>query len=411
MTRVVITGMGAVTPLGSSVAEFIAGLRQQRVGFRPISTFDPSATGVSLAGEAAGFDPLIRLRKKDLKRMDRFSQFAVYSALEAFEQAGLTENAPDPEAFGVIYGSGIGGLTTIQEQVIRMHDLGDDRVSPMFVPNSIANMASGNLAIHFNAQNVCMTIVTACSSGANAIGEAFRVIQSGRADVMLTGGSEASINEIGISGFAALSTLSKSTDPTKASLPFDKNRNGFVMGEGAGTLVLESLEHAQARGAHILGELVGYGATEDAYHITSPDPAGTQAARAMKLAIKEAGLQTEQVGYINAHGTATGANDSAESTAINQLFGDASSVLVSSSKSMTGHLLGAAGAIEAIATATALSDGQLPVNVGITEQDPACPVNLVTEDNAETQVDYAISNSFGFGGHNAVLAFKKWSDD
>ncbi|AVI94739.1 beta-ketoacyl-ACP synthase II [Oenococcus oeni] len=410
MTRVVITGMGAVTPLGSSVNEFVSGLRKQQVGFRPISTFDSSATGVTLAGEAAGFDPLVRLSKKDLRRMDRFSQFAVYSALEAYQQAGLEDQTPDPERFGVIYGSGIGGLTTIQEQVIRMHDLGADRVSPMFVPTAIANMAAGNLAIRFHAQNICMTIVTACSSGANAIGEAFRAIESGRADIMLTGGSEASINEIGIGGFAALSTLSKATDPTKASLPFDKNRNGFVMGEGGGTLILESLEHAQKRGAEILGELVGYGASEDAYHITSPDPAGTQAARAMRLAIEEAGLKAEQIGYINAHGTATHGNDFAEAAAINQVFSKDQQVLVSSSKSMTGHLLGAAGAIEAVATVSALRDGQLPVNVGITEQDPECQVNLVTEENAQTEVDYALSNSFGFGGHNAVLAFKKWSD-
>lgn len=410
MTRVVITGMGAVTPLGNSTDEFIEGLRQEKVGFRPIAAFDSSATGVTLAGETNGFDPLQRLTKKDLRRMDRFSQLALYSALEAYEQAGLDEKTVDDERFGVIYGSGIGGLTTIQDQVIRMHDLGDDRVSPMFVPTSIANMAAGNLAIRFGAKGICMTIVTACSSGANAIGEAFRTIQAGRAGIMLTGGSEASVNEIGISGFAALSTLSKSTDPAKASLPFDTARNGFVMGEGAGTLILESLEHAHARGAKILGELVGYGATEDAYHITSPDPAGTQAARAMKLAIEEAGIDKTQVGYINAHGTATKGNDSAEAAAINQLFGSDSHVLVSSTKSMTGHLLGAAGAIEAIATARALSDGQLPVNVGITEQDPECPVQLVNEANKQTQADYALSNSFGFGGHNAVLALKRWSD-
>ncbi|WP_439425241.1 beta-ketoacyl-ACP synthase II [Oenococcus alcoholitolerans] len=410
MTRVVITGMGAVTPLGSSVEEFVAGMKAKKVGFRPISTFDPSATGVSLAGEAADFDPLKRLGKKDLRRMDRFSQLAVYSALEALEQADFKDDDLEPEQFGVIYGSGIGGLTTIQNQVIRMHEKGDDRVSPMFVPTAIANMAAGNLAIRFNAKNVCMTIVTACSSGANAIGEAFRAVQSGRAEIMLTGGSEASINEIGISGFAALSTLDTETDPKKVSLPFDKNRGGFVMGEGAGTLVLESLEHAQVRGAKILGEIVGYGATEDAYHITSPDPSGVQAARAMDLAIREAGIKKEQVGYINAHGTATKGNDSAESAAINQLFGKDNDVLVSSTKSMTGHLLGAAGAIEAVATVSAINDSQLPVNVGIIEQDPECDVNLVNDGNKNRSVDYALSNSFGFGGHNAVLAFKKWSD-
>lgn len=410
MTRVVITGMGALTPIGNSVPEFEAGLQASKVGFQPITHFDASETGITLAGELHDFDPLKRLGKKDLRRMDAFSQYAMYAASEAVEQAGIDESNTTPETVGVIYGSGIGGLTTIQEQVIKMHEKGPQRVSPMFVPTSISNMASGNMAIRYHAKNICTTIVTACASGTNAIGEAFRQIKEGRAQVMLTGGSEASVNEIGIAGFAALSTLSKATDPKKASLPFDANRLGFVMGEGAGTLVLESLEHAQKRGAKILAEIVGYGATADAYHMTSPDPEGTQAARAMQLAIDEAGVKPADVGYINAHGTATMGNDSAESKAITTVFGQDSDVLVSSTKSMTGHLLGAAGAIEAVATVGALQTGSLPENVGVTDQDPECQVNLVSADNRHHQTDYAISNSFGFGGHNAVLAFRKWAD-
>lgn len=409
MPRVVITGMGAVTPVGNDVETFVASLTAGKVGFNPITHFDATETGVTLAGELTDFDPLQRLKKRDLRRMDGFSQYAMYATGEAMEQAGINDDNTDSERLGVIYGSGIGGLTTIQEQVIKMHDKGPDRVSPMFVPTAISNMASGNIAIHYNAQNICTTIVTACASGTNAIGEAFRQIKDGRADVMITGGAEASINEIGIAGFAALSTLSKATDPEKASRPFDAARDGFVMGEGAGTLILESLEHAQARGAEILGEVVGYGSTSDAYHITSPDPEGTQASRAMKLAIEEADITPADVDYINAHGTATKGNDSAESLAINKLFGEDSDVLVSSTKSMTGHLLGAAGAIEAVATTAALQSGKLPLNVGITEQDPECQVNLVTKDNQNTAAEYAISNSFGFGGHNAVLAFRRWA--
>ncbi|WEV71025.1 beta-ketoacyl-ACP synthase II [Lactobacillus sp. ESL0785] len=408
MTRVVITGMGALTPIGNDVASFEASINAQKVGFKPITYFDASETGVTLAGQLDDFDPLVHLKKKDTKRMDLFTQYAVYATDEAMEQSGINAENTDSNRFGVIWGSGIGGLTTIEQQTIKMHDKGIDRLSPMFIPVSIANMAAGNLSIRYGAQAISTTIVTACASGTNAIGEAYRQIKEGRCDVMITGGSEAAINADGIGGFAALSTLSKETDPAKASLPFDAHRSGFVMGEGAGTLVLESLEHAQERGAQILGEVVGYGTSSDAYHITSPDPAGTQAARAMELAIAEAGITPDEVGYVNAHGTATQGNDSAEAKAINQVFGVDSSVLVSSTKSMTGHLLGAAGAIEAIASVAAMNSGQLPVNVGLTEQAPECPVQLVTTENRNCQVDYTISNSFGFGGHNAVLALKRW---
>lgn len=409
MTRVVITGMGAVAPNGNGIQEFISNSFAGKVGIKAIKKFDAKPTGITVAGEIDNFDPNDVIGKKAAHRMDLYSQYALQSAIEAMEMAEINETNTKPVDMGVIYGSGIGGLTTIQEQIIKMHDKGPKRVSPMFVPMSIANMAAGNISIHFNAQNICTSIVTACATGTNAIGEAFRQVKEGRAKVMIAGGSEASVNEIGIAGFAALTALSQATDPLKASLPFDKARQGFVLGEGGATLVLEDLEHAQKRGANILGEIVGYGATSDAYHITSPDPTGAGAARAMELAIKEAGVSPSEISYINAHGTATHANDEGESKAINQVFGSDSHVRVSSTKGMTGHLLGAAGAIEAVLTVVALQNGQLPLNIGCFNQDPKCSVNLVTAENSDaSNARYAISNSFGFGGHNAVLAFKKW---
>lgn len=409
MTRVVITGMGAVAPNGNGIQEFISNSFAGKVGIKAIKKFDAKPTGITVAGEIDDFDPNDVIGRKAARRMDLYSQYALQSAIEAMEMAEINETNTKPVDMGVIYGSGIGGLTTIQEQIIKMHDKGPRRVSPMFVLMSIANMAAGNISIHFNAQNICTSIVTACATGTNAIGEAFRQVKEGRAKVMIAGGSEASVNEIGIAGFAALTSLSQATDPLKASLPFDKARQGFVLGEGGATLVLEDLEHAQKRGANILGEIVGYGATSDAYHITSPDPTGAGAARAMELAIKEAGINPSEISYINAHGTATHANDEGESKAINQVFGSDSNVRVSSTKGMTGHLLGAAGAIEAVLTVAALQKGQLPLNIGCFNQDPNCSVNLVTAENSDaSNARYAISNSFGFGGHNAVLAFKKW---
>lgn len=410
MTRVVITGMGTVSPIGNDTPTFIANLLAGKLGIDKIKKFDASATGISVAGEVKDFDPQLRLSKKAAKRMDLYSQYAVYTALEALEQAGINAENTDPYEMGVIIGSGIGGLTTIQEQVIKMHEKGPQRVSPLFVPTAIANMAAGNVAIAANAKNICTAVVTACASATNAIGEAYRQIKEGRAQVMLTGGAEASVNEIGIAGFAALTALSTQADPQLASLPFDSKRSGFVLGEGVATLVLESLEHAQKRGAKILGEIVGYGATCDAYHITAPDPSGEGAARAMQAALDEAGIKPDQVGYINAHGTATHANDEGEAKAINRVFGADSQVWVSSTKSMTGHLLGAAGAIEAVATVAALQLGQLPANIGLTQQDEKCQINVVTQNALPVPIEYALSNSLGFGGHNAVIAFKKWSD-
>lgn len=410
MTRVVITGMGAITPIGNDVTEYCDNLFQGKSGIAPITKFDATETGVTNAGEVKDFDATLRVGKKTAKRMDLFSQYAVDSALQAVKQAQITSENTASKDLGVIFSSGIGGLTTIQEQVIKMHEKGPKRVSPMFVPTAIVNMAAGNIALRIGAKNICTSIVTACASGTNAIGEAYRQIKEGRAKVMVAGGAEASVNEIGIAGFAALTALSTQIDPKKASIPFDKERSGFVMGEGSGALVLESLEHAKTRGAKILGEIVGYGSNCDAFHMTAPDPTGKGAATAMQLALAEAKIKPAQVDYINAHGTATKANDAAEAKAINLVFGEDSRVLVGSTKAMTGHLLGAAGAIEAIAVVASLQKGQIPVNIGMTEQDKECKVNVVTQAKAHPEkLEYALSNSLGFGGHNAVLAFRKWS--
>ncbi|AMV68313.1 3-oxoacyl-[acyl-carrier-protein] synthase, KASII (plasmid) [Pediococcus damnosus] len=406
MNRVVVTGMGAVTPLGNDVDSFLTNLLNSKVGINKITKFDAEATGISVAGEVKDFDAMKRLDRKTAKRNGLFINYALYSAHEAMEMAGLNEDNIKPEELGVIYGSGIGGLTTIQEQVIKMHDKGPKRVSPLFVPNSIVNMAAGDISIAFKARNTSQAIVTACSSGTNAIGNAFEYIKEGKAEAMIAGGTEASVNEIGISGFAVITALSKTEDPMKASIPFDKDRNGFVMGEGSGTLVLESYDHAKARGAKILAEIVGYGTTSDAYHMTAPDPEGTGAKRAMQMAIDEAEIDATDVDYINAHGTSTHANDSAESKAINVVFSKNDHVKVSSTKGMTGHALGAAGAIEAVATIGAIQRNQMPVNVGVVNQDEECDVDLVDDTNKKITVNYAISNSFGFGGHNAVIAFK-----
>lgn len=406
MNRVVITGIGAVTPLGNDVDTYFKNLFNSKVGINKITKFDSEPTGISVAGEVKDFDATKRLSKKSARRNDNFVNYAMYSADEAMKMAGLNEDNIKPEDLGVIYGSGIGGLTTIEKQIIKMHDKGPKRVSPLFVPDSIINMAAGNISIQFHALNTSQGIVTACSSGTNAIGDAFEYLKEGKAQAIIAGGTEASVNEIGISGFAALTALSKSEDPLQASLPFDKDRNGFVLGEGAGTLVLENYDHAKKRGAKILAEIVGYGTTSDAYHMTAPDPEGNGAIRAMSQAITEAGAKPSDVDYINAHGTATSDNDSAESKAIAKLFADNDHVKVSSTKSMTGHLLGAAGAIEAVAVVGTLQKQQMPVNVGIKHQDPECKVDLVTEENKKAPVNLAISNSFGFGGHNAVIAIK-----
>lgn len=411
MTRVVVTGLGAVTPVGNTANDFLDGIFNSQVGIAPITKFDATETGVTVAGEVKNFDPAARVGKRESRKMDLFSQYAVHATGEALENAGLADGVDNPDRFGVIMGNGIGGLTTIEEQVIKMHDKGPQRVSPMFVPNAIPNMVSGNVSMRYGAKGINYTLSTACASATNAIGEAFWRIQSGKYDVMVTGGSEATVNEMGISGFAALTALSTEPNPFEASKPFDVNRHGFVMGEGSGILVLESLEHAQARGAEIIAEVVGYGANSDAYHLTSPTPDGSGPAGSVKLALQDAGIQASDIDYVNAHGTATGANDAAESKAMELVFGK-NGVLVSSTKGMTGHLLGAAGAIEAIAAIGALVREQLPVNVGVTEQDPeTAGVTLVNDDNKFVAPNYVLSANYGFGGHNAAVIFKKWSEN
>ena len=344
--------------------------------------------------------------------MDLFSIYGIHAALDAMEMAKLDVTNIDQDRFGVMVGSGIGGLPTIQEQVTRMNEKGPKRVSPLFVPMSITNMVAGNIALRVGAKGICTTTVTACASGTHSIGEAFRNIKHGYADVMLAGGSESTICEIGIAGFASLTALSTSEDPNHASIPFDVDRNGFVMGEGAGVLLLESLEHALARKATILGEVVGYGANCDAYHMTAPNPDGSGAGKAMKLAMQEANVTPDKIGYINAHGTSTLANDKSEAVAIHYGLGENYlNTYVSSTKSMTGHLLGAAGGVEAVATLLALQHQLIPPTINVSQQDPEITLNVVKNQAMDATFDYAMSNSLGFGGHNAVILLKRWEDE
>ncbi|MFV0559169.1 MAG: beta-ketoacyl-ACP synthase II [Enterococcus sp.] len=409
MNRVVITGYGVASPIGNDAESFLASLKEGTNGIAPITKFDATETGITLAGEVKDFPFDKYFVKKDRKRMDMFSIFGIYAALDALAMSGIEKDKIDADRFGVIVGSGIGGLPVIEEQVTRMIQKGPKRVSPLFVPTAIANMAAGNIALRVGAKGICTAIVTACASGTNSIGEAFRNIKHGYSDVMLAGGTEATICEFGIAGFAALTALSTSEDPTRGSIPFDKDRNGFVMGEGAGILVLESLEHAQKRGAKILGEVVGYGSNCDAYHMTAPTPDGSGAAKAMKLAMAEAGIEGNQVGYVNAHGTSTPANDSAEAVAIQKALGeDFRNTAVSSTKSMTGHLLGGAGGVEAVATLLALEHQFVPPTINVVEQDPEIDLTVVKNQSEEKSMTYAMSNSLGFGGHNAVICMKRW---
>ncbi|AEB29978.1 3-oxoacyl-[acyl-carrier-protein] synthase II [Carnobacterium sp. 17-4] len=407
--RVVITGMGAVTPLGNTVDEFWNGLKAGKNGIAPITKFDATETGITVAGELKDFDATNYMQRKISKRMDEFSRYGVAAAVQAVEESGIDREKTDMNRFGVIVGSGIGGLNAMQEQIIKMNTKGPQRVAPFFVPMAIGNMAAGNISIAIGTKGINTSIVTACASGNNSIGEAYRNIKHGYSDVILAGGAEGTINEIGIAGFAALTALSKSTDPDRASIPFDKERTGFVMGEGAAVLMLESLDHALERGATIYAEVVGYGSTGDGYHMTAPTPDGSGAGRAMQDAMAEAGITPADVGYINAHGTSTGANDSAETMAIKYAFGDeAKNVAISSTKSMTGHLLGAAGAIEAVACVKALQDGFLPPTIGLQVPDEACDLDYIPNVGREADVKYTLNNSLGFGGHNAVTCFKKW---
>ncbi|APM37460.1 beta-ketoacyl-ACP synthase II [Clostridium kluyveri] len=409
--RVVITGLGAVTPLGNDVDTFWNNVKNGVCGIDFIKSFDTENFKSKLAAEVKDFIPEKFLDKREVRRLDKFSQFAMVSAEEALKDSGLDLDTLDKYRFGVLVGSGIGGIGTIEKEHVTLMEKGPGRVRPIFIPMIIGNMAAGNIAIKFGAKGVCTTVVTACATGTNAIGEAYKMIEGGRADVMIAGGTEASVTPLSIAGFISLTALSRSDDPKRASIPFDKERGGFVMGEGSGIVILESLEHAKKRNANIYAEVVGYGSTCDAYHITALDPEGEGPARAMEIAIEEAGIDKEEISYINAHGTGTLPNDKAETKAIKLVFGDkAKDIPISSTKSMTGHLLGAAGAIEAIVCVKSIKDNYIPPTIGYREADEECDLDYVPNEGRNAEVKYAMSNSFGFGGHNAVILLKKWSD-
>ncbi len=411
MKRVVITGMGAITPIGKTVDEFWSSLKEGRHGIAPITSFDTTDVPVKLAAEVKDFDPTLYIEKKETRRTDRFCQFALGAALDALKDCQTDFSDLDPFRVGVIVGSGIGGLHTIEAEHTKLLEKGPDRVSVFFIPMMISNMAAGTIAMKtgFKGANYCP--VTACATSTHAIGEAFHAIKNGYLDACITGGAEATVTKFAVAGFNNMTALSKSTDPDRASIPFDAERDGFVIGEGGGILVLEELEHAKARRAQIYAEIVGYGATCDAYHITSPAPDGVAAAKAMSLAVEEAGLRPDEIDYINAHGTSTPLNDKYETGAIKIAFGDAaSSVAIRSTKSMTGHLLGAAGAVESIACAMALKEGIIPPTVGYRNADPECDLDYVTEGARKANLRAAISNSLGFGGHNATLCFRRYEE-
>ena len=407
--RVVITGLGAVTPLGLNMAESWAAVRAGRCGIGPITHYDTTGRTVTLAAEVKGFDADALLGKVEAKRMDRCCHFAVAAAREALEHAGITKENIDPERCGVTISSGIGGFSTTEAAKERGMEKGYDKVSPFMIPSIISNMAAGRVAIMAGFQGMCTCPVTACAGGTNAVGDAFHHIRDGYAEVMLCGGAEAVITPLAIGGFTSMKALCTSADPQRASIPFDAERSGFVMGEGAAILVLEELEHAQARGAHIIAEVVGYGATCDAYHITAPAPDGRGGAKAMALALRDAGAAVQDVGYINAHGTSTHLNDAGETAAVKSVFGEhACKLAMSSTKSMTGHMLGAAGAVEAAFTALTLQEGFLPATINYRTPDPECDLDIVPNEGREAEVRYAMSNSLGFGGHNASILLKKW---
>ncbi|MCI5623554.1 beta-ketoacyl-ACP synthase II [Anaerostipes faecalis] len=409
MKRVVVTGMGAITPLGNSVKDFWSGIKEQKIGFAPITHFDASEYKSHLAAEVKDFDPKEYMDRKAARRMELFSQYAVAATKEAIEDAGLDLEKEDATRIGVSVGSGTGSIQTVEQTTKTLETKGPNRVKPLVVPMMISNMAAGNVSLTFGLKGKSINVVTACATGTQSIGEAYRSIQVGEADVMVAGGTEAAITPVAVGGFAALTALSGSDDPERASIPFDKERDGFVIGEGAGIVVLESLEHAQARGAEILAEVVGYGATSDAYHITSPAEDGEGAARAMEFAMKEAGVKPEEIDYINAHGTSTHANDLFETMAIKKALGDhAYEVKISSTKSMIGHGLGAAGAIEFITCVKSIEEDYIHPTVGLKVPDEECDLDYTLEPVTDRKVNYVLSNSLGFGGHNATLLVKKY---
>ena len=408
-TRVVVTGMGAITPIGNDVDSFWNGLKNNQVGIGPITYFDTADFKCKLAAQVKDFSAKDYMDPKAARRMELFSQYAVAAAKQALDQAGIDMEKEDPYRVGVSVGSGIGSLQAVERDCRKLFEKGPSRVNPLLVPLMISNMAAGNVAIQFGLKGKCINVVTACATGTHSIGEAFRSIQYGEADVMVAGGTEASITPIGVAGFTALTALKTTDDPARASIPFDKERNGFIMGEGSGIVVLESLEHAQARGAKILAELVGYGATCDAYHITSPAEDGSGAAKAMEVAIKDAGIRPEDIDYVNAHGTSTHHNDLFETKAIKLALGDhAYKVKINSTKSMIGHLLGAAGGVEFIACVKSIEDGFVHATAGYQVPDEECDLDYTPGQGVAMDVNCAITNSLGFGGHNASLVVKKF---
>ncbi len=409
--RVVITGLGAISPIGNTVEETWKGIKEKKCGIDEITLFDTSNLKTKLAAEVKDFDPSQHLDPKQVKRLDRVSQFAIVAAREAFQDSKITKENTDYEKIGIYVGTGIGGLITLQNQCEVRLEKGNNRVSPMFIPMVIANMPAGNIAMELGLKGESVAMVSACASSNHAIGEAYRAIKHGYEDVIVAGGAEATICPIGIAGFENMKALSHATDKNRASIPFDKERSGFVMGEGAGILVLEELEHAKKRGAKIYAEIIGYGATSDAYHITSPDPEGNGGARAMQRAMQDANVKPEEIDYINAHGTSTSLNDSTETLAIKTALGEASKkVKVSSTKSNTGHLLGAAGAIEAIITTKAIENKFIPPTIHYEVKDEACDLDIVPNEPIEQEIKIAMSNSLGFGGHNASIMIKKFED-
>lgn len=408
MRRVVVTGMGAVTPIGNSVEEFWSSVKQEKIGFAPITRFDTTDYKVKLAAEVKDFDPEQYMDKKTARRMEQFCQFAVAAAGEALADAGIDMEKEDPYRVGCAVGSGVGSLQALEREYGRLTEKGPSRVGPLFVPLMISNMAAGNVSIQFGLKGKSLNVVTACATGTNSIGEAFRAIQYGEADVMVAGGTESAVCPIGIAGFTALTALSDCSDPTRCSIPFDKDRSGFVMGEGSGVVILEELEHAKKRGAHIYAEVLGYGCSSDAYHITSPAEDGSGAAKAMTNAMEDGGVKPEDVTYINAHGTSTHHNDLFETRAIKLAFGEhAKNLKINSTKSMVGHLLGAAGAVEFIACVKELEEGYIHRTVGLKETDEELDLNYCKQSYTE-EVPYALSNSLGFGGHNASILIGKY---
>lgn len=407
--RVVITGLGAITPIGHNVDSFWNGIKENKNGIDEISLFNAENLKVKMAAEVKDFDPSNFIDKKESKRMDRYTQFAVISSDEAIKDSKLDLNTINKERIGVMFGSGIGGLCTIESQIINLVAKGPNRVSPLTIPMAISNIASGTIAIKHGILGSTLSLTSACATSTHCIGEAYRSIKDGYLDIIVAGGAEASICEFGIAGFQSLTALSRSEDRNRASIPFDKDRNGFVMGEGAGALILEDLDSAIKRGAKIYAEVVGYGSTCDAYHITSPCLDGDGAYRAMRDALIDADISSDKISYINAHGTSTEINDKVETLAIKKALGDNyMNSYVSSTKSMTGHLLGAAGAIEAIVSIKAIEDNFVPATINYVNKDEECDLNLVVNEGKEADVEYTMSNSLGFGGHNGTLIFKKW---